>query len=711
MGDDGTASAGPYVAEPAATSDPAPPGVSVSAQAVLPPAPPVPLDDEIGLDDQRYGVRVINKFYGQVHAAHATFGVSAGALTTPALVGRLRPADIGHALRYYVRPTGFAAAWGELTGSHLVILTGEEGTGRRTSAFALLHEVTGRTGEVTGLSPAMSLAQLVEYDYLRDRGYAVLDWLGERRDGAVQEFDLGRLSDRLETAGAFLVITTEPRVALRPGAARHVVAWHRPDPIAILDGRLRDGSGRPLSADDQARIRQHAVALGRPAEVVRLLDRLPQGVEAALDEVEKTARHRVEEWFGQASEWDELLTVAALAFAYELPERTFERVHARLREIDREERARQSAVDPELVGAPLVIQGRRGLHRDGGLITRQDGTTLDDDLGDERRIVLVAASMREHVLRELYECDYQLWQPLRTWMHEMAANQDLDTRLQLALGVTLLARNRSAAGEARDLLSSWAAGSAAKRFTAVSTVSFMAGDDVLAPVALRTVLSWTDGAGQNCAMTAAMALGGPLGIRYPTEAERWLWHLSTRGQRIRVMAVRSLGLLFCSTAADLDGSVALLKRLLLRLRRTLGAAVNLRQHGQAIEAVLEVLAVEHLDREEPMVAYLLRLRPAATASVGALWAEALRSLPHRSAAIDALRATLAALARKPIADQVAGRLGEAVQAEISPDECALLHRDLTWALRGPFGEADDSRLVVTALLTALTRTTTRPALR
>ncbi|MDI5939699.1 MULTISPECIES: hypothetical protein [unclassified Micromonospora] len=707
--DDGEAtSTGPDADGPAGSDDAVPAGGPPAAPQV-PAATP---DDEVGLDDQRYGARVINKFYGQVHAAHATFGVSGGTLATPALVGRLRPADIEHALRYYVRPRGFTATLSELRASQLVVLTGEEGVGRRASAFALLHEATGRAGEVTGLSPAMPLAQLIEYDYLRDRGYVVLDWLGERRDGVVQEFGLARLSDRLEKAGAFLVITTEPRAALRPGSSRHVVAWQRPDPNAILDGRLLDGRGLPLPEDDQARIRQHAAELGRPAEVVRLLDRLPQGVEAALDEVEKTARHRVEEWFGQASEWDELLTVAALAFAYELPERTFERTHARLREIDRAERIPQPTVDPEFAAPPPVIQGRRGLHRDGGLIARQDGTTLDDDLGYERRIVFVSAAMREHVLRELNECDYQLWQPLRLWMDEVAASRDLDVRLQLALGVTLLARNRSAAGEARDLLRSWAAGNAAKRFTAVSTLSFMAGDDVLAPVALRTVLGWTDGAGQNCAVTAAMALGGPLGIRYPTEAERWLWHLSTRGQRIRVMAVRSLGLLFCATAADLGGSVALLKRLLLRLRRTLTAAVDLRQPGHATEAVLEVLAVQHLDREEPMVAYVLRLRPEAIATIGALWAEVLRSLPHRGPAIDALRATLGALARFPAAGDAAGQLGGAMRAELSPDECALLCRDLAWALRCPFGEADVYRPVMDALLAALARTTpVRPALR
>ncbi|MET8083530.1 hypothetical protein [Micromonospora sp. NPDC005237] len=670
-----------------------------------PTEPPLPADDESDAGDQRYGARVINKFYGQVHAAQATFGVSGGTMATPALVGRLRSADVDQALRYYVPPAGYDTAQDTLSASHLLVLAGEEGSGRRASAFALLQAMT--TGQMTGLSPAMTLAQLADYDYVPDRGYVVLDWLGERRDGAVQAFDVGRLSHRLKKAGAFLVVTSEPRPTLRRELPGHVVTWQSPDPTAIVDAYLGKEAVSPLSPEDAERIRQRVTELGRPAEVVRLLERLSRGVEAALDEAERTAQRRVEEWFGETTSWAELLTVAALAFAYELPERTFEELHARLRQVDREEGLQPETAVAAQAPSPSGFQGRRGLHRDGGLITRREGTTLDIGLGDERRLVFVAASMREHVLRELYECDYRLWRPLRVWMHELAAVPDLDTRLQLALGVTLLARNRSAAGEARDLLRIWAAGRAAERFTAVATVSFMAGDDVLAPVALRTVLDWSEGKGQNCAVTAAMALGGPLGIRYPTEAVRWLWHLSTRGKPVRVVAARSLGLLLCATEGDLQGAEALLKRLLVRLRHTLHGAVELRLRGHAIESVLEVLTVRHLDRDEPMVAYLLRERPQVTSTVGALWAEVLRSLPHRGAGIDALRATLDAAANEPAVSGAVGRLGDAIRDELTPEECVLLRRDLAWALRHPFDDAGTHRPVVTALLAALAGTPAR----
>ncbi|MEV4767951.1 hypothetical protein [Micromonospora humida] len=661
-----------------------------------------PVDDEVDEADQRYGARVINKFYGQVHAAHATFGVTGGGMATPTLVGRLRLADITHALRFYTRPEGFADALDRLNRTHLTLLVGAEGTGRRTATFALLREMTGAGMQFTGLSPAMTLVQLAEYQFVAGRGYVVLDWLGEQRDGAVQAFDAERLSERLEQAGAFLVITTEPRATVQRALARYVVEWHCPDSLAVLDAyRARPGAVE-LTEQDWDRVRQRVADLSLPGEVVRLVDRLTQGVAAALDEVARNARRRVTEWFDQTTDWDELLMVAALAFAYELPERVFEEAHARLREIDQAELPRPLTSGQPAASSP-VLRGRRRLDREGGIVIRQDGTTLDEGLfGRERRIVFTDPAMREHVLRELNECDYQLWRPLRVWMHELAANGNLDVRLQLALGVTLLARNRSATAEAVELLSRWSAGLAAERFTAVSIVSFMAGDDVLAPVALRIALDWTERRGANRAVTAAMALGGPLGVRYPTEAERWLWHLSTRGQRIRQVAVRSLGLLFCTTAADPDGAVALVERLHVRLCRTLERAEDLDSGGHAIAAVLEILSVEHLDRAEPMVAHLLRERPAVTGTVGALWAEVLRSLPHRGAAMDALRTTLGALAHTPEAADAVGTLGDAVREKLPPQECALLRRDLEWALRNPLGDAARYRPVVATLLSALT---------
>ncbi|MGC5285704.1 hypothetical protein [Micromonospora sp. DT231] len=673
-----------------------------------PAAEPTTDPDEPDARDQRRDARVINQFYGQVHATSATFGVSGGAVGGGhASVGRLPAVDVDHALRYFAPPDGYVRAAVLLREQGLVFLTGDEGTGRRASAFALLRDRIGTDGRINGLSPAVSLAQLVESEFVSGRGYVVLDWLGEKRDGVVQAFDAGRLADRLKRAGAHLVVTTDQRATARRDLGSFTVQWSPPDPSSIFQVYLeRAGTLAEAEIDlVSARIAE----LRLPGEVARLLDRLPQGVGAALAEVEHTEQIRVSKWFATTSSWDDLLWVGALAFAHALPERTFEEKHARLREIEHAEDLRRSTlVEAGTTAEPL--QGRRTLYRDGGLVARRYG---DDPVGnvgwEERRVVFVADGMREHVLRELYECDYRLWRPLRIWINELAGSGSVEVRLQLALAVTLLARDRNAAPEVWDMLGQWSRGRAAERFTAVSALSFMAGEDALAPAALRLVLDWTDGAGQSPAVTAAMALGGPLGMRYPTEAERWLWHLSTRGRPIRLLAARSLGLLFCTAADELDSATLLLKRLVLRLRRTLEQAPDPRWVSYAVETVLEVLSAEHLEHSEPVVARLLRLCPSAVKPVGVLWAEVLRSLPHRSTAMDTLSATLESLAKHNDTENAVGALGDVLCRELTSAECVLLRRELSWALSSPV-DPSISRPVIAALLAALAGKGARPAL-
>ncbi|MFI6822965.1 hypothetical protein ACIBJE_18700 [Micromonospora sp. NPDC050187] len=616
-------------------------------------------------------------------------------------MGRIPAAEVDHALRYFVRPDGHRRAEALLDQFRIVFLVGGPGIGRRTGALQLLRGRTGAGGRIVGLSPAITLAQLNEYDFVQGRGYVVLDWLGEKREVAVQAFDARRLGERLNRLGAHLVFTTNQQ-NLGWSDDDLTVPWSPPETGKVLDRYL--DLGNPLDAEAAERIRCRVAELRLPGEMVRLLDRLGQGVDVALAEAEHHERNRVAKWFAETTSWSDLLRVTALAFVHGLPERKFEEAHARLCEVDRaEELARSGNALPPVpeTSAREPLQERRNLYRDGGLVTRRTGVDPADDLGwAERRVEFVAAGMREYVLHELYECGYRLWRPLRTWIDELATSRDTEVRLQLALGMALLARNHDAAPQVRDILVGWAKGRAATRFTAMSVLSCMAADDTLAPIALQLVLNWSDGKGQGPAVTAAMALGGPLGIRYHTEAEPWLWHLSTRGKPIRDLAVRSLGLLFCTAAADPGAATLLLKRLRVRLRRTLTQAPEPRIAWHATNAVLEVLSVEHLERAEPVVAYLLRQRWEAIEPVGALWAEALRSLPHRSSAIAALRLTLECLASHVGAEPTVRELGAVLHRQSTEAERVRLRRDLTQALRDP-ADPLSTRPVIAALLAAL----------
>jgi hypothetical protein len=660
-------------------------------------------DGESGAQEQREGARVINHIYGGVHSGSATFGISEGMSARPA-TGRLRPADVERALRYYVPPTAegdqrapFDAADLILAERRLVVLAGDEGTGRYASALALLRRRTAPDTVLRALSPASTFAELSQISYTAGHGYVIADRLGDGQAGSVQKFDVDRLSERLDKADAYLVITTDAHGVDRRGLAGRVVSWHPPEPVAVLEKCLAGMPELRLSDIERDRIWECVRGLRLPRDVVALAERLKDGVDNALAQLDHNLRAQASDWFKATEDWREVLAVAALSFLYAMPQRNFERLHHRLITIDQNEGAHPpSTGEGRDVGQNVWL---RGPQQD-SMIQRQLGEPLDGDgYGREWLVVFRSPELHEHMLGELYECGYSLWKPLRIWLDELSTMPDLGVRMRVALGVALLARTPTAAAEVElDFLDEWSCGYAFQRLTAAWTLAFMAGSDALAPAALRIALGWTRNRGERRAMTAAVALGGPLGIRYPSDAIKWLWHLSTRSQRIRVAAAHSLALLFCSAIDEPADALDLLRRLSKRLRYTLQAESPLAQERAALDTVLTVLSARHLDRDEPVVAVLLRELPASASIAGSLWAEVLRSAPHNGHAIDMLRRTLEALSDAP---NLVRLLGGAVRENLSDADCELLHRNLAWQFRPFPGSPDQFREAVSALLGAL----------
>jgi hypothetical protein len=358
-----------------------------------------------------------------------------------------------------------------------------------------------------------------------------------------------------------------------------------------------------------------------------------------------------------------------------------------------------------------------------------------------RRVRFRHQDHREHALRELYDrYDHQLWHPVRGWLHEICRlDPRIELRGELAQAMALLARENFV--EVRDAyLNEWAAGIAAERGTAAMVLWFMSYDDRLAPVALRTALEWGENRGLNRAVTAALALGGPLGIRFPDEAMQRLCFLALRAKRIGDFARIAIAGLF-AVAAD-DGSAAT-GRVLSTVHTELIKAVephrarssessddeymaarladspvdddpDLEHYergwtGRVAKAarsmVLDLLGAEQLDGTTLVTTKILREQPEHVELLGWLWAEVLCSAPHRRTAIDKLVETLRSLAGEQDVTEAVSRLGAAIYAAMPPPHRALRTDELIRAMnKGSTAEHPPRALVVT-LLAALSATT------
>ncbi|MGW4793686.1 hypothetical protein ACWEPC_14925 [Nonomuraea sp. NPDC004297] len=399
-------------------------------------------------------------------------------------------------LRSYLEPGCFPDAVRRLSTRHLLVLVGEQETGRRLGALALLSRMSLAESTITVLSPAAGAPDLLSAtDYEPGRAYLLHDWIAVSTDRT----ELVNLARKLAELGSYLVIT-------RSGGVSQAVEvehqWAVPEPGELFDLCLRAfGRRAGLREEELTRARDLALALPTPAEVVRLATHLTRAGEPAGEEVAA--------WLDTKPVMREVLAVAALAFAHRLPEPAFFEQLTRLERLCDE-------------------TGRRPLT--GPLITVANG------LAGFR-----AAHQRDRVLAELLtRYGYWLWQPLREWVRSLPG-QGPAVQVRAAEGVALLARH-SMKEVRQEFLEVWAQGSAAERVAAANVLSYMCADDTLAPEALAVALAWAGDPADIRATAAALALGGGLSVRYPDDCVRLLRRLEGAGGPAAAVAGQSLSL-------------------------------------------------------------------------------------------------------------------------------------------------------------------------
>lgn len=681
--------------EPGAAS-PGDPGLSVPEEPQ--PSPPWQASAD---PDGEHDFTVVNNFYDQVLGGTiGVAGVSSAAVRRGS--GRVAAGDIECALRYYLPPPAHHQALSLLIDRHLVALVGREGCGRVAGSIALSRKVRTGESDLMRLPPTRTLAELAAHrGFKSGQAYLLHDWSPVTSDATAAWYDLDQLVTTLQDGNAYLVITVDRASTSKTWVSDVAVDWTEPDPELLFSHCVAELATPRLSVGDLARLQQRAAELHRPRYVVQLAELCIDGVEAALAEMGDAESGAVTSWFdAKPARW-EVLTVTGLAFLSGITERRYERLLAALASAESAHRVGPGAAD--VSGQPAdedaFPQRRAALLNEsklaGFMIDRDPdmpvGTAYRPAFRTERHRMLFMAE-----LHRLFGDD--LWTPVHAWLFDLADQPFGEEHLAVGHGLAQLAR--FALGEVEEAyLEPWSAGRLRSRLLAVDVLWSMAQDDLLAPDALRIAVGWVQGRGQERAMTAAIAFGGPLGQRYPSEAMRWLWVLSQRSERIGRIARTAMGRLFAVEADAESGVSTVLRFLLRRVRPLLVPSVAPRERRAALAVVNSVLAVRESMSAAPVTARVIRERQADVAPVGELWAAVLQSVPHRRDAITALHDTLATLAQGSVPVQVAARLGAEILPRIGGDALATLRT----ALSDPERTREISRAVISAFLGATDR--------
>ncbi|MFF8599413.1 hypothetical protein ACF065_26605 [Streptomyces sp. NPDC015232] len=686
--------------------------------------------------------------HGTVHAPHAQFGVGAARETdapdtgTLRATGRMDADEVAALLRPYVRPDCFARAADALDEDHVVVLTGPQGSGKRSGAVALLREVAGPDALLVVLSPDHSLENLAGREFLEGYGYVLLDRApDDRATSRTADFDWRRIRDQVRANGARLVVTSEhPPPGAPPESVQHL-EWTLPDLADVL--RVRLFTGRL----DEARIAE-AVELMPDgctvAEVATAAARILAGGEPGTvwERYGSRAARPVREWFTTDRSLREIAEITTLAFVPGAGRRLFEVLQEMLEPalapaFPAEDLALSQAAVPYAtaghpppapvtgvaVGPATPVPGtdrapqgpppplpdrRRSIGRN-VLVTTEQWTPGP---GAPARSVVVFRNprYRQWVLEELWEHhSTAYWDGVRSWVDRLVRAERTEPELltEVALGLALLARPAFDEVVGSYLLP-WARGEAGApgRSTAVTVLHFMAGDSTLAATALAFVRGWAQSGNKELRTTAALAFS-VLGVTFPTDAVKWLWHLISQGHQPpalpadrRAVApgptgalpagggpprpealpwtpMLALAHLFAVLTDYGEDAGAVLRPLAERLRRQAGSPVTTAAKVVAYTAAVKVLDARVPRSGAPAVALLAGGDSPALAQAAELLARVLCFRPHRAAAMDVLHGILRGL---PFAGDdpaaAARRLGRATAVRLPAQERLLLAQSL-----------------------------------
>lgn len=652
-------------------------------------------------------------FAGTNFIIDSVVGTSRSDRPARAVTGKVRESDVGTMLEHFVPPPSYDEAVARLQADRVVVLEGTAGCGRHTGAVALLREFTD--GPLVALSPTITLQELAERSYQQGYGYVVLGRRNESQSAA-SSFDWMTVRDQVCEAGAYLVVTGTSSTGRRSAAeSGQVVTWQRPAAGVVLRAHL-DTATRDDNELDQLLKQLEAKVSDElsVAELVQLVRRIARAddPEQALGSVDEASGALVRSWFDHhGDDMDAVLDVTALTFLNGAHDRTFESLRRRLAQLMEHQLAPGRTVEPSQDPPALPAHRVTRFGPESLICARR----VQGANGSRRALVFRAAAHRKHVLAELWErYEIPFWNGVRAWLWELVADLDddstdgLDNVGVVAHGLALLA-DVDFEEVSTSYLEDWSAGELGwiGQTAATYVLWLMCYRDGLEAVALDTASRWARNGTPSQRWTAAVAFSDELGVRYPTEAVRRLWHLVVTGADPKATASIALAILFSNLVeAGEDAGVVpgQLERQLDRLdrRRARGRVGDPHLRELTLDCVIHVLTARSGTNDQVAVMAYLHQRPDRADSVARLCATALRHRPWRLRTLRALWAGLQSL--KDVSEepqQDATVLGRALATHLRTEEW----QDFTADFRrvDALSKEDRARPLVEALLAALDR--------
>jgi len=555
------------------------------------------------------GSQSVENRIGRIKVDTAYFGFGGERLDArDSSTGLISEDAIKEALTCFVKPESFDDALSTLVKKYAVILEGSAGSGRRAGALSLLDRVA--PGPVQRIQPGATLDELHTWDFEPNQAYVVIDHVSQEA-GSSSEYNWDSLCEALRSKGeARLVIT-------RNGPVKYAetVLWQRPDAAELMRSRL---AGADIPAETISEVLNQLPEHWTVPDLVECCRRLraePLAVASAVSVFNVNAAKEVMEWFDAERSRREIVELAALSFATGLGERQFEGLADRLEAVLEKHIPIPEPVSDERASPVPDQLSRRRRSRHAG----PDGLMLRTQVlsGVVPRHVLEFKSEYHWraVLEELHAgYDSTFWNAVHEWSGQvLKATERPEEITAFAIGLAGLgAVDVEETMAILDLLTPAQSATVSGIKCAALTLSLMASDDDLAPIALRIAIAWLNQRNISRRLAAGQALVEDLGLRYPAEAARRLWQLIAQDDELSATAIDAPAFLFANlvlNGRDADDVLAMVNEKVQRFnnprwpqRGAEGFRLDTRTVHLSLDmalGMLEVSEVEEADTPPP----------------------------------------------------------------------------------------------------------------
>lgn len=495
------------------------------------------------ISEEYLGRANIVEIHGGVHVGSGDFNVGSTG-TRPrkrrpgARPARMDDGDLRDHTTGFVEPAAFGAAQRVLAERHLLVLSGEYGTGRKATALALLVRVLATPDNATPNITELTTAVLGSASWEapeQNAGYLVDDTDPDQRaiTGAsaeqLNDTWLTTMSASLKAANSYLVVTTALLGGkLAEAKERHdFVVEHltAPDPMEIVRERIRVEVRREEIAVTESEVDIALTEAGadevlterpQPHFVARFAKAIARALVRGEDVAEAVApvcdrREQVREWFRAHTRPEQMAFAIATAV---LEQSTYLTLSDAAIDLSRAlsgsgDRVATTRFQPTLAEDQPWIE----LYEDTG----------PDDPGSPVRSVRFRGQVMQRIVLEHAWTDLDgRRQALLEWLRTLVGHLDVEVRGRAATAAGLLA-TRDFRHSLHSYLLPWASGdSATERRSAALALGVVGLDPRHSRQVWELLRLWAEDAGQDddswLPETATIAVGGVLGRSDPKRA-------------------------------------------------------------------------------------------------------------------------------------------------------------------------------------------------